>query len=166
MRLFLCFLFSTILMGQINLFAPAPARSPMAKNLDDQEAKKFNTSKDKVVLYAFRTYGNNTKYFNLFVDNIEIAKTTERSFIRLELSPGLHEILAKRDNDSTLRIYMEAGKSYFVQLDWYRPSGGLGWPLRIFHDPHKVRLELLPEEDEREAILKCRLLANTSPVIE
>ena len=162
MRILAFFLFSTMLFAQPNIFATPSARAPLASKTQDATAKLFTPVSDKAVLYIYRGYGDRTKHFELYLDANIIAKTIERSFVRLEVQPGLHEIMARKKNDSSLQIFTESGKLYFINIQWYRLPGGLGWPLAIVHDPHKVQLQLLPEDDGRASVSRCSLLAMNS----
>ncbi len=124
------------------------ATAPMAVPERDQQAKTFAPVAGKAVLYVFRdeTMGAAIK-MDVQIDGQKIAETVAHSFLRLELAPGEHAVLSKAENDSTLKLSMEAGKVYFV---WQEVKMGI----MIM----RSKLQEVPAEDGRKRVQTCSLL--------
>jgi hypothetical protein len=120
----------------------------MAVPQRDTDAKSFAAVADKAVVYIYRDerIGAAIK-MPLMVDNKNVADTVARSYIRLELSAGNHEIVSKAENESNLTLSAEAGKVYYV---WQEVKMGLMFA--------RSKLQLMPEEKGQASVKKCTLL--------
>lgn len=125
------------------------ASAPMATPERDQQAKAFAPVAERGVVYLFRdeNFGAAVK-MSVAVDGRLIGDTVAKSYFRLELEPGPHEILSKAEADSTLKLTVEAGKVYFV---WQEVKMGL-WSARcLLH-------EIPSAEEGRKRVAECQLL--------
>ena len=124
------------------------ATAPIASSEQDASAKRFESIKDMAVVYVYRdiSSGLDTK-MNILVDQKAIGGTTLKTFMRLELPPGNHEIIGRTEADSILALQVAAGRIYYIQQ---RPR--IGWKYE------RCKLRLVDENIGREGVMKCRLV--------
>jgi len=137
-----------LLLGLPLLLLLGCARAPMAIPQRDSAAKTFAPVVGKAVAYIYRdeNMGAAVK-MPVLVDRRAIADTVAKSYIRLELEPGAHEIVSKAEKDSSLTIQAEAGKVYYV---WQEVKMGLLGA--------RCKLQLMPEDKGQESVKNCALL--------
>ncbi|WP_426270413.1 DUF2846 domain-containing protein [Dyella kyungheensis] len=124
------------------------ASVPMASKNDDAMAKQFRPSTDKAVVYVYRneTMGAAIK-MPLLIDGQSVGDTAAKTYLRRELAPGSHTIVSKTEEDSTLTLDMQAGKTYFV---WQEVKMGMFAARSALHQ--------VDETKGRAAIEKCTLI--------
>ena len=144
---------SFIISGSLLLFVDcaiphAVATAPMASASRDIETKNFVHSPDKAVIYIYRDeYAAYYVFMGILVDKQPIARTVSWSYLRLELSPGHHEITSRAEKDNEFAFQAEAGKLYFLRQV---VMPGIKLP--------RSKLVSVSENDGRTGVNKCKLL--------
>ena len=77
-----------------------------------------------------------------------VARTVKKSYVRLTLPPGPHEIISKAEKDVTLNLQTEANKIYYV---WQEVKMGLLYA--------RCKLNVMEEAKAQVDIRECELLA-------
>jgi len=80
----------------------------------DTKAKKFITKEDKAVIYIYRTDANVAAEMPVSLNGSLIAVTHSKTFLKVAVDPGMHEISSNEGNFSAVTIKTEAGNSYYV----------------------------------------------------
>ena len=93
--------------------------------------------------------------FWAFVDDIPIGVTRARDYVAGVVPAGEHIVWSRSGNVSSLRIVLEAGKTYY--FDQRVRIGGLR---------ARVNLEPISEQDGQDAIARCDYKALTAEGIE
>jgi hypothetical protein len=140
------------LMGCLDPSFP-PVHSPMASVAADTEAKTFTAKKDRACVYLYRDeFFAVDQWMSIIVDGNLVAQSVVYSYIRLELSPGIHEITSRTERDAKLSIDAKPGQIYFIHQ-----HGVPGiWRSRS-------KLSLVPDAVGRQGVLGCKLLAACLP---
>lgn len=135
------------------------AVAPLASTQQNNLAMTFPTIPDKSVVYLFRSHALPYLRALILVDNHEVGFTISNTYIRLELSPGEHELISKTEHPgnrsnsfhstpkavSKFTLHAEAGNIYFIRQSPYP----LSWNGRL-------DLHLVPEEDGKHEITHGR----------
>jgi hypothetical protein len=124
------------------------ASVPMASPELDLAAKRFDKpSADRAHLYLYRneTFGAAIK-MPVMLNGQWIGDTASKTFLLLPVAAGSHTLVSKTENDSTLSVKAEAGKSYFV---WQEVKMGLL--------AARSELHLMDEAQGRAGVLECSL---------
>ena len=82
----------------------------------DSAAKQFNAVPGKAVIYLVRTHDSNWPAPVMF-DGVHIGSTYGNTFIRIETSPGHHDLRGYGGDSAQASIDTDAGKLYFVAQD-------------------------------------------------
>jgi hypothetical protein len=132
------------------------AAAPMAPTPQASAALDFKPLSDKSVVYLYRHWSMPQRRAFLYVDKIKIGYTVFNSFVRLELSPGRHEIYILLENfdstdigatpeqgdDSIIDFLAEPGQLYFIKQYPSRAS----WS-------GKLNLQMVPTDEGRKAVM-------------
>ena len=100
-------------------FIAGCAQVPMADTSADAQAKTFAApAKGKAGVYIYRkeTLASALK-MGILVDNVEIGETTTKTYVYVEVDPGVHSIKGRFENESEVRLQAQAGKLYFIWQD-------------------------------------------------
>ncbi|MBI4194941.1 MAG: hypothetical protein HY526_07675 [Betaproteobacteria bacterium] len=114
----------------------------------DIQAKKFESIPDKAVIYIVRNPLDQRFSGTILLDDLGMVTTQAGTYYRWEVTPGPHRIAGYANESSVLRLQTEAGKLYFVQhsvVGYRSPTGSF--------------LQLIPERDGRELVMRGELLA-------
>jgi hypothetical protein len=128
--------FSAIVLGgmflSISCLSPGAGPKvvlPLASQEQNRIALTFPTVPDKTVIYIFRPYSMPWLRALILVDNRKIGFTASKTFMRMELNPGVHELTCELESSgnrskefqskpnakSNLALQAEPGKIYFVR---------------------------------------------------
>ncbi len=103
---------------------------PMASPEMDAVAKTFRPQHGKANIYVYRTdsYGGGGK-MPVMLDAVNVGTTIGKTYLLLEVSPGLHTILSNSENSPTVTLRVAAGRNYFVKqeakIGGWRPRSAL-----------------------------------------
>lgn len=125
------------------------ATVPMASLADDEKAKSFMVDAGKSNIYVYRNEiigGAITMPVTL--DGKVVGKTGPKTYIKLTVMPGYHEIASITENTSKLDINTKAGSNYFI---WQEVKFGT-WTA-------KSELHIVSEEEGRAGVNECKLIA-------
>jgi hypothetical protein len=143
---------SAIILGSIMLFlCTSCATVPMASEKQDALAKKFQASPDKGLIYLIRpskTFGMGVT-LPAVVDERTVGNLKSGSYALVEVAPGKHDIWVRGsfNNDTTLKIDIEAGKLYFVKIEI-----GMGPALP------ELNIEIVKEDEGRKLVNEYGLI--------
>jgi hypothetical protein len=91
------------------------ASVPQSSPAEDAAAKQFRAPADKARVYVYRTAFIGHLYaISILIDDKEFGRTRGKSFLMADLAPGEHTFVSKAENDSTARLDVQAGRTYFV----------------------------------------------------
>ncbi|TCV96384.1 uncharacterized protein DUF2846 [Luteibacter rhizovicinus] len=129
------------------------ASVPMANKGADAEAKQFAPIADKATVYIYRDeiMGAAIK-MHLLVDGAAVGDTAAKTYVQIFLSPGQHVITSKAENDTTLSVDVQAGRSYYV---WQEVKMGILYARSALH--------LVDESKGQTAVRKCDLVRPADP---
>jgi hypothetical protein len=131
-----------------NIFPHKVATTPMATWASDEEAKRYLPVPDMAVIYIYRDTPIGSEIaMGVLVDGKTVSSTVPRSFARIEIKPGKHEIISRAENDFPMALEVEAGKVYFLRQV---TKFGVWKP--------RCKLQAASETEGRKAIEKCRLV--------
>jgi hypothetical protein len=93
-----------------NFLPQKVATVPRATWASEEEAKRYLPVPDLAVIYIYRDtpIGAEIAMGNL-VDGKEVSSTVPRSFTRIEIKPGQHEIISRAENDFPMSIRSRQG---------------------------------------------------------
>lgn len=103
---------------------------PMASPEMDAAAKTFRTKHGKANIYVYRTesFGGGGK-MPVMLDAVSVGATAAKTYLLLEVKPGVHTLLSNSENSPTVTFRAAAGKNYFVQQETkigaWRPRSAL-----------------------------------------
>lgn len=116
----------------------------------DAEAKRFITEINKANIYLYRNKINSDIRMPISLDGKVIAQTTPRTYLKLTVDPGLHELASEQGNFSSLTIYTKAGKNYFVLQEIISGITTTG-----------ANLQEVSEAEGRRGVRECKLIRST-----
>jgi len=140
------------------------AYEPIASIEFDTKAKSFSKVNDKAVVYIFREDIKPGLKSRITLDKWIIGYTIARSYMRLEINPGNHEIISSLESwnptgngsfskpraEFKLKLTAVANEIYFIKQY-------AAFSIRAFDG--RLDLELVSEGEARNSIRLCRLLA-------
>lgn len=125
---------------------------PLAPESSDSFAKNFQVINNCAIVIVYREDPRaDDSLMGVLVDGKLVGKLAIKTYLRLELSPGMHEIISRTDNDSKINVNMIAGHIYFFR-QLYRPG------FRIALKTLRSKIESVPNQDGMREVKKCRLL--------
>jgi hypothetical protein len=125
------------------------ASVPMASADADAKAKTFVAppgGQANIYVYRNETFGAAIK-MPLLLDNQSIGDTGPHTFALRQVAPGKHTLVSKTENDPTLDIDAQAGKTYYV---WQEVKMGAFAARSALH--------LVDEEKGEAAVKECKLI--------
>ena len=129
--------------------------SPMASLAEDRQAKKFTPIPGKAIVYIYRDeFLAVEERMDIIVDGKSIANAVLYSYVKIELLPGIHEVVSRTERDAKLVIDVNDGQVYFIQL---KCAPGL---LKT-----RSKLILVSEQIGKGEVEKCRLLRIVDPML-
>jgi hypothetical protein len=128
-------------------FAGGCASIPMGSPDDDVQAKGFPVSSEKANIYVYRHESFGFAFpMTVALDGRTAGKTVGQTYVRWEVSPGLHEIISYAEDVSAVKLTAEAGRTYYV---WQEVKIGL-WKARSL-------LHHVDEDTGRKGVIVCQL---------
>ncbi len=123
--------------------------SSYTKGLSEEDkAKQFQINEDTSLLYVFRSEGFASEVVvPIWLDGSPVAQTSARSFLVLELEPGLHTITSKTAQESSLSLVTEPGSIYFF---WQELKVGFTSP--------RSKLHQVSAEKGKDRVRRCKLI--------
>jgi hypothetical protein len=99
------------------------ASVPMADPALDTSAKTFTAPRDKAGVYIFRNeqIGAAIK-MDVFLDGKRLGETAAKTYFYFEVEPGMHTIMGKAENESSMQFNAVAGRLYYF---WQEVKMGL-----------------------------------------
>ena len=124
------------------------AQVPRDSQEADSKAKEFLKPKAGYAgLYIARAGPRGqTSVLELLINGLIVAKTSPRTFVKFELSPGRYYISARGENIDQIEVDLKEGLNQFIYQEVT-----IGW------NDFRTTLVLLPESEGREAVLKSEL---------
>lgn len=94
------------------------ASTPQASRQRDAEAKQFTTHPATAAIYIYRTdfHSEDDGDTVLYVDGRLIGATLPRTFFRVDVNPGTHQLNGMGPDQGSLRMETRPGRIYFVEL--------------------------------------------------
>lgn len=94
---------------------PPPVRGSAAADL---AAKRFENRPGVARVYVYRNTRHGQEFLMaLKLDDVELGTLGSYAFMPLELPAGFHRLSARNEEASSLELNLQAGRSYFVQLN-------------------------------------------------
>lgn len=123
----------------------------MASSEKDAAAKTFAVKADKANIYVYRneTMGAAIK-MPVALNGKLIGDTASKTYIKLEVPPGDHQLLSKTENDSVVSVKAQPGKNYFV---WQEVKMGMF--------AARSALQLVDDATGKAAVQECKLIQET-----
>jgi len=121
----------------------------MATGDADAKAKTFvspPSGQANIYVYRNETFGAAIK-MPLLLDNQSIGDTGAHTFAFRQVAPGKHTIVSKTENDPSLDIDAQAGKTYYV---WQEVKMGAFAARSALH--------LVDEEKGEAGVKECKLI--------
>jgi len=127
-------------------FGTGCASVPMASLDQDTKAKSFVVQTDKSNIYVYRNEVlGGAIPITVALDGKVAGQTAMQTYFLFEIDPGPHEVSPIAENVSTLKLDIQAGKSYFV---WQEVKMGM-WMARS-------QLQQVDEETGHKGVSECK----------
>jgi hypothetical protein len=147
------FRFLGILLLSMMLLSAGCATVPKADQSEDAAAKQFRAPADKGRVYIYRSaFIGQAVAIPIHINGKPWGQTQGKSYLIADLAPGEHTFLSKAENDSTVKVNVEAGKLYFV---WQEVN--MGFVMARAH------LWLVDASKGRADVMQTSLLVPTLP---
>lgn len=123
------------------------ASVPMGTSARDAELKTFKVSPDKAAIYIYRNeFMGKAATMDVAIDGKTIGQTASKTYLYIELPPGLHIIRSTAEDIDTIHIDIKAGTLTYV---WQEVK------VAAFYVGSK--LHLVSPEEGRKGVLESRL---------
>lgn len=84
----------------------------------DEAYKRFGSNPRLARVYVYRNSRHGrSDLLELQVDGVTVGTVGSFTYMPLELTPGLHRLLARNEKETGFELNVLAGRSYFVKLD-------------------------------------------------
>lgn len=124
------------------------ASTPQASRDRDNEAKRFAGSPAASIVYIYRT-DTSAEDSVIWIDGRLIGATLPRTFFRVPLEPGRHQLAGMAADNGRISVETRPGEVYFISLTML---GG------------QSQFRLVPPETGKKVVTNCcALLENWSP---
>ena len=127
-RVIICILFSTVLIPLIFLSSGCTTLGP--------SFTKVSVPGNKAVVYVYRLRKNSAgglKDYVVHANGRKVANLYNNSYIPCIVRPGLTEFKSRAEYTSSVKPYIEAGKTYYLRLD-VKKGASVGRPDLKFVD--------------------------------
>ena len=127
-RVIICILFSTVLIPLIFLSSGCTTLGP--------SFTKVSVPGTKAVVYVYRLRKNSAgglKDYVVHANGRKVANLYNNSYIPCIVRPGLTEFKSRAEYTSSVKTYIEAGKTYYLRLD-VKKGASVGRPDLKFVD--------------------------------
>ena len=127
------------------------ASVPLASPVRDAQSKRFSPPSDKASLYVYRdeNFGSAIKML-VSINGKVLGQTAAKTYLQIDLKPGRYKIDSTTENVSTLGLWVDAGRSYFV---WQEVKMGV-WSARS-------ALKEVDENTGRRGVLESKQISST-----
>jgi hypothetical protein len=127
------------------------ASVPMSTPDQDAKAKGFSPLPGRASLYIYRNENFGAAIpMTVSVNKRMLGQTAAKTYFQLNVAPGRYTIESNSENVSTLNLWVDAGKNYFV---WQEVKMGM-WSARS-------ALQQVDETKGRAGVLESKLIATT-----
>jgi len=116
----------------------------------NSDAKNFTTKKDKTNIYVYRNGLDTDVMMPISLNGKLIAKTTSKTFLKLTIDPGRHEISSEEGGFSSVTINTQAGKNYYVFQEIIFGISATG-----------ANLQEVSESEGQLGVQECKLIKTT-----
>lgn len=148
----LCRALSITLISSLLLLAGC-ATVPKVAQSEDAAAKQFRAPSDKGRVYVYRSaFIGQAVSIPIHINGKPWGQTQGKSFLVADLAPGEYTFVSKAENDSTVKVKVEAGNLYFV---WQEVN--MGFVMARAH------LWLVDASKGRADVMQTSLLVPTPP---
>lgn len=132
------------------VLASGCASVPMADSKQDASAKTFAAPRDKAGVYVYRneSIGAAVK-MDVLLDGKPLGETVAKSYFYVEVAPGIHTVMGKSENESSVRFHALAGKLYYI---WQEVKMGI-----LFA---RNELKLVEEKEGRAGVLESQMVSS------
>jgi TPR repeat protein len=139
------------LIGILFTFLAGCSSVPLAKSIQDTNAKEFSILPDQGTVFIFRNgVTGNARGHLISMNGITVGETAAHTFFSLNLKPGKYRIDShSKRNTSTVDLDVEPGRNYFVLQEITRA------------DEYVTKLQLVNETEGRKGVLESKLIAMT-----
>jgi len=105
------------------VLASGCASVPMAGAEEDAAAKSFAVRPGKANIYVYRNESMGAAIkMPVVLDGKLVGDTAAKTYYVLEVNPGIHTVVSKTENDSSVNVDAVAGRNYFL---WQEVKMGL-----------------------------------------
>jgi hypothetical protein len=120
--------------------------SPSRKEMD-LRAKALTPAEGKALIYILRPSGFGALIrMNLECDSVHIGSTKAENYVYAMLNPGAHTLVSKAENNTSLEVTLEAGKTYYVKQQ-----------VKMGFVYSETGLKLVDEQEGQKYLKKCKL---------
>jgi len=124
------------------------ASTPKANFVQDAQAKLFKTHPQKSIIYIYRRDTQSSSVeMELMIDGQHVATSVGGTYIKLEVNPGRHRLVAYADNSNKLMLATLKNKNYFISQD-----------VREHNVQTQTRLSLVNEATGQSGVKQCEMI--------
>ena len=129
------------------------ASVPKAPESEDAAAKQFRAPADKGRVYVYRSaFIGQLISIPIELNGKPWGQTQGKSYLIADLPPGEHTFVSKAENETTVKVRVEAGQLYFL---WQEIVMGAFTP--------RAHLSLVDPSKGRADVMQTNLLVPTPP---
>ncbi|MEX2591739.1 MAG: DUF2846 domain-containing protein [Anditalea sp.] len=138
----------TVLLSLIILSLSSCSSTKVLPANVSNNAKNLNLSKDKAIVYVFRTSALGFAVgLNVDCNNSQLASFYPKKFYVSVLDPGKYVFTGRAENESDLIVNLEANKKYYIEAI---PQMGFG--------SARIKLKQIDQIDGNSKVQKCKLI--------
>lgn len=123
---------------------------PLSAHKEEIAAKMFKLKENKASIYVYRNGLNSDIRMPISLNGKLIAKTTSKTFLKLTVEPGFHEISSEEGNFSSIALKTQAGENYYVFQEIITDDDSIG-----------ANLQVVDEFEGQRGVQECRLIATS-----
>lgn len=122
----------------------------------DAPGKSSTGAQDKADVYLYRDPNVKVAVTTTLSVNGKVVEVTKRTTCgHWKVNPGTYDVRSESPSASTIRIVVEAGKSYYVWQEVKVPMAGYGFPTNELH--------VVDSETGRRGVKACKSFLETAP---
>jgi len=127
--------------------AAVEVKGPLSRKEMDLKAKALTPAEGKALVYILRPTGFGALIrMGVDCDSVHIGSTKAENYIYAMLDPGVHTLVSKAENKSSLEVTLEAGKTYYI-----KQQVKMGFAFA------ETGLKLVDEQEGQKYLKKCKL---------
>ncbi len=123
---------------------------PSSAHEDDIAAKLFQLKENKASIYIYRNGLKSDLRMPISLNGKLIAKTTSKTFLKLTVEPGFHEISSEEGNFSSVALKTQAGENYYVFQEIITDDNSTG-----------ANLQVVDASEGQRGVQECRLITTS-----